>query len=130
LNPLKPYAPSWVPFKRQNYTFLKFETLNLGGIKPAGVNREMKFFVYFDAYGHARQLISQQQLAQRYGNDPDKFLQAACRTQPDAAMGHASGHVGTLSFASEAELKDYLQSLGDEITGFYSGDGDSRPYNF
>ena len=90
----------------------------------------MKFFVYFDAYGHARQVVSEQELAQRYGNDPEQFRQAACPTQPDAPLNHASGHVGTLSFASEEELRDYLESLGDEITGFYGGDGDSRPYNF
>jgi hypothetical protein len=90
----------------------------------------MKFFVYFDAYGHARQVVSEEELAQRYGNDADKFLQAACRTQPDAAMSGAGGHVGTLAFASEEELRDYLESLGDEIAGFYGGEGDSRPYNF
>jgi hypothetical protein len=100
------------------------------GIKPAGVDKEMKFFVYFDAYGHARQVVSEEELAQRYGNDVNKFLQAACRTRPDAAMGRAGGHVGTLAFASEEELREYLESLGDEITGFYGGDADSRPYNF
>jgi len=31
---------------------------------------------------------------------------------------------------SEKELTDYLDSLGDEITGFYKTDADSRPYNF
>ena len=90
----------------------------------------MKFFVYFDAYGHARQIISEEELALRYGNEVDKFLQAACRALSDAGKSHAGGHVGTLTFASEQELRDYLESLGDEIAGFYGGDGDSRPYNF
>ena len=48
----------------------------------------MKYYVYFDAYGHVRQAIS------------------------------------------EKELTDYLESLGDEIAGFYKADADSRPYNF
>ena len=34
----------------------------------------MKYFVYFDAYGHARQFINEQQLAESYDNQPDEFL--------------------------------------------------------
>ena len=34
----------------------------------------MKYFVYFDAYGHARQFINEQQLAESYGDQPDEFL--------------------------------------------------------
>jgi hypothetical protein len=53
-----------------------------------------------------------------------------CRRGPDADEGHLTGHVGTLSFQSEKELTDYLETLGDEISGFYNADSDSRPYNF
>ncbi|MEJ2728354.1 MAG: hypothetical protein P8185_07580 [Deltaproteobacteria bacterium] len=90
----------------------------------------MKYYVYFDAYGHARQAISERQLAEQYQNEVDKFLEAMCRRGPDAEKGSVTGHVGTLSFQSEKELTDYLESLGDEITGFYKADSDSRPYNF
>jgi len=84
----------------------------------------MKYYVYFDAYGCVRNIISQQVLAQRYGNDPDRFLAAICRN------GHTSGHVGTLSFDSRQDLEAYLAGLGDEVAGFYVGSADSRPYNF
>ena len=53
-----------------------------------------------------------------------------CRLGPDTGEGHISGHVGTLSFDNDEELNDYLESLGDEISGFYKADSDSRPYNF
>lgn len=90
----------------------------------------MKFFVYFDAYGHARQIIDEIELAEKYKNDPDKFLNAMCRQQAQVPENHTTGHVGTLSFDNENELNDYLKSLGDEITGFYKGRSDNRPYNF
>lgn len=90
----------------------------------------MKFYVYFDAYGHARRAISERELAEAYQGNVDKFLKAMCRGGPDAEKGHITGHVGTLSFQTEKELSDYLESLGDEITGFYKADADSRPYNF
>jgi outer membrane receptor for Fe3+-dicitrate len=67
----------------------------------------VKFFVYFDAYGNARQVIDQKKLAQKYNNNPDEFLQDMCRTCPGVEVNHTSGHVGTLRCRSE-----------------------SRPYNF
>jgi hypothetical protein len=90
----------------------------------------MKYYVYFDAYGHARQAISERELTEHYQNDVNKFWEAMCRRGPDADEGHLTGHVGTLSFQSEKELTDYLETLGDEISGFYNADSDSRPYNF
>jgi len=90
----------------------------------------MKYFVFFDAYGHAKQVVSENELAEKYNNDPDEFLMAVSSRQADAEMQHSTGHIGTLSFSDEDELKEFLESLGDEISGFYNGDGDSRPYNF
>jgi hypothetical protein len=90
----------------------------------------MKYYVYFDAYGHARRVISEERLAATYQNDPDLFLEDMCRSGSKPATGYITGHVGTLNFNSDGELKDYLESLGDEIAGFYKADADSRPYNF
>ena len=90
----------------------------------------MKYYVYFDAYGHARQAVSEKELAQNYRNEPHRFLKAMCRPGAHAGADHISGHVGTLSFDNDEELNDYLESLGDEISGFYRADSDSRPYNF
>jgi hypothetical protein len=90
----------------------------------------MKYYVYFDAYGHARQAVSEKELAENYQNEPDRFLKAMCRPRPETNEGHISGHVGTLNFENDEALNDYLESLGDEISGFYKADSDSRPYNF
>ncbi len=79
----------------------------------------MKYYVYFDAYGHAHRTISAAELADIYHNDPALFLEAMCRRGPDGDAAPISGHVGTLNFNSTKELKDYLDSLGDEIDGFY-----------
>lgn len=90
----------------------------------------MRYYIYFDAYGQARRVISEETLSQQYGSDPDCFFRAMCKTRQDAETARASGHVGTLSFNSEEELKEYLRSLGDEIEGFFGCLADSRPYNF
>lgn len=90
----------------------------------------MKYYVYFDAYGHARRVIGENQLAETYQNDPDLFLAAMCRSEANPGRRSIHGHVGVLNFNSEKELKDYLESLGDEINGFYKAEADSRPYNF
>jgi len=90
----------------------------------------MKFFVYFDAYGHARRVISEQELAETYHNQTGEFLAAMCQGQPDADRTHRTGHVGTLTFDSEKDLKEYLAGLGEELEGFYRCRSESRPYNF
>lgn len=89
-----------------------------------------QYYVYFDAYGLPRRAVTAAELALDYGNDPELFLKSACRTPEGAGPQFASGHVGVLAFRTEADLKRFLESLGDEITGFYDGVGDSRPYNF
>ena len=90
----------------------------------------MKYYVYFDAYGHARQAVSEKELAENYQNEPDKFLKAMSCLGSDTGEGYISGHVGTFSFDNDEELNNYLESLGDEISGFYRADSDNRPYNF
>lgn len=90
----------------------------------------MLYYVYFDAYGHARRVINEKELAEQFGNDPDVFFRAMCQASSDAVKASASGHVGTLTFNTEEELNDYLRSLGDEIEGFFGCSSDSRPYNF
>jgi hypothetical protein len=85
----------------------------------------MKYYVYFDAYGHARQIVNEHELAERFQNETNKFLMEMCRGQ-----GHITGHVGTIIIENENELKDYLEGLGEEIKGFYGCRSESRPYNF
>ena len=90
----------------------------------------MTYYVYFDSYGHAKAAVSETELAEKYGSDPNRFLRAMCGVSSNAGIELTSGHVGTMTFESEKELKEYLAGCGDEITGFYECESDSRPYNF
>ncbi len=90
----------------------------------------MRYYVYFDSYGHARRVINETDLAEEFHNNPDEFFAAMCEQGADAGMERATGHVGTLTFDDEKELMEYLESLGDEIAGFYGCRSESRPYNF
>ena len=90
----------------------------------------IRYYVYYDPYGHPRRAVSAAELAADYGNDPEALRQSACRAPGDAGPQFSAGHVGVLVFRDEEELARFLESLGDEITGFFDGVGDSRPYNF
>jgi len=90
----------------------------------------MKYYAYFDGYGHLKKAISEKELSEKYNNDPEEFLRSMCDQGPDAGTERTTGHVSTLRFSDEKELNDYLESLGDEITGFYGCESESRPYNF
>lgn len=90
----------------------------------------MKYYVYFDGYGQPRQAASEQELAEKYHNDTGEFLYAVSQSGSNRTEVPGTGHVGTLTFRDENELNEFLSSLGDEVTGFYKCESDSRPYNF
>jgi len=90
----------------------------------------MKYYVYFDSYGHAQEVIDEKELAATYSGDTGVFLRAMGSSGKTGGSPCAGGHVGTLTFDTKEELKAYLESLGDEITGFYGCCSESRPYNF
>jgi hypothetical protein len=90
----------------------------------------MIFYVYFDPYGKPRRTVSVVELEREYGGSTEAFLRAAASAGAGSPADHAVGHVGTLAFADEGQLKEYLDGLGEEVEGFYQGRADSRPYNF
>ncbi len=90
----------------------------------------MKFYVYFDAYRRPLRTVNEEELLRDYNDDTEGFLSAMNRNASGAGEGRAGGHVGTFSFDTEEELKDYLEGCGEEITGFYECENGSRPYNF
>jgi hypothetical protein len=90
----------------------------------------IRYYVYFDAYGQPRQALSAAELESRFGGDPEAFRRSVCPSPGDAGPQFAAGHVGVLTFSDEAAMRRFLDSLGDEIAGFYEGAGDNRPYNF
>ncbi len=90
----------------------------------------MKYYVYFDAYGNALKVIDEAALKKEYEGDTGKFLEAMSGDSCNAETERATGHVGTLNFKDQEELTEFLDSLGDEVTGFYNCGYDSRLYNF
>jgi hypothetical protein len=90
----------------------------------------MKYYVYFDAYGHPTGVIDEEELAEKYKGDPGEFLKAMSQPAHETGVEFATGHLSILRFDHRGELDDYLDSLGDEIEGFYGGEAQSRPYNF
>ncbi len=90
----------------------------------------MKFYVYFDRYRRPQKAIKETELTEQYAGDPTAFHRAMCQGDKDASPEHLTGHVGILVFGTEEELREFLSASGDEITGFYEGKEDCRPYNF
>lgn len=90
----------------------------------------MRYYIYFDRYRRARKAITERELEETYHNDPDKFLRAMAALGPDGGTENAAGHVGTMSFETEKEMREFLETMGDEIIGLYEGESGARPYNF
>jgi ribosomal protein S24E len=84
----------------------------------------MKYYIYFHRYRRPKKAVGEKDLAETYGNDPEKLLQGM-----DEEYG-ANGHVGILNFETEKELMEYFEKTGEEIIGFYECREESRPYNF
>lgn len=84
----------------------------------------MKYYIYFDGYRRPKKAVSEEELGEMYGGDPERLLQA---------MGEqhgANGHVGILTFETEKDLTEYFEKTGEEIIGFFECREESRPYNF
>jgi hypothetical protein len=90
----------------------------------------IRYYVYFDAYGHPSHALSAAELDARFAGDPEAYHRSICPVPRDAGPRFSTGHVGVLTFQDEAEMRRFLDSLGDEIVGFYEGAGENRPYNF
>lgn len=90
----------------------------------------MRYYIYYDAYRRPRLAVSEKELSEKYEGDPERFLKKASETEGDVERGKGIGHVGIRFLESEEELKAYLEETGDEITGFYTCEEGSRPYNF
>lgn len=90
----------------------------------------MLYYVYYNAYGHAQRAISETELAQQFEGRTDIFFKHMCAAGNNHEFERATGHVGTLRFLDKAELQEFLDSLGSEISDFYDCVDNSRPYNF
>ena len=95
-----------------------------------GLGTSVKYYLYFDVYGNARRAISEEELTEKYNGDPYEFLKAMCVSGPEREGEYAGGNVIVRGFENEKELNDFLESLGDEVEGFYACRSGSRPYNF
>ncbi len=90
----------------------------------------MRYYVYFDGYGHVQRVVSQTELQNTYAGDTERFLQACTASRPPEGPPGPAGHVGSLIFDTSEELEAFLETLGDEVEGFFCCHAESRPYNF
>lgn len=90
----------------------------------------MIYYVYFDPYRRPRRAIGEEELREKFDNDPDRFLKAMGSGGKDGAIEGSAGHVGIMHFEDEKELRDFFETTGEEISGFYECRSESRPYNF
>jgi len=90
----------------------------------------MRYYVYYDAYGHSRKAIGEEELAARYNGDLEAFRRAMADAGQAGDVGRASGHVGIVSSEKEIAPDESPDITGEEITGFFECKADSRPYNF
>ena len=70
------------------------------------------------------------ELREKYDNDPDAFLKAMEVPEGGEGSRKGLGHVGILRFENEGEVKEFLETTGEEVIGFFECRSESRPYNF
>jgi hypothetical protein len=79
----------------------------------------MRYYVYYDGYGNAKKAIGEEDLARRYGNNPDSFLKEMrwSRAGEEGELG-GKGHVSLVNFETEQERDEYLKTLGEKISSY------------
>lgn len=89
----------------------------------------MKYYIYFDGYGNFIKAITEEELKDLYKGDIELFI----KDMSDAKLKKSrfqTGHVAVGEFNNLQELQEFLDTLGDEVEGFFCCNSDSRPYNF
>ncbi|NTV33338.1 MAG: hypothetical protein HGA50_08615 [Deltaproteobacteria bacterium] len=76
----------------------------------------MKYYVYYDGYGNVKKAVGEDDLAVRYGNNPDSLLKEMLGAGEGDLGG--KGYVSVVNFESEQERDEYLESLGEKISSF------------
>jgi hypothetical protein len=89
----------------------------------------MKYYLYFDGYGNLIKAIPEDELNRRYAGNPDLFREEMARRLSERSR-FQTGHMVTYTFNDHKDFQDFIDSLGDEVEGFYCCRSDSRPYNF
>jgi hypothetical protein len=78
----------------------------------------MKYYVYYDGYGNAKKAIGEEDLAVRYGNNPDSFLKEMLGGEAGEGDLGGKGYVSVVNFESEQERDEYLETLGEKISSY------------
>jgi hypothetical protein len=78
----------------------------------------MKYYVYYDGYGNAKKAIGEEDLAVRYGNNPDSFLKEMLGGEAGEGDLGGKGFVSVVNFESEQERDEYLETLGEKISSY------------
>jgi hypothetical protein len=78
----------------------------------------MKYYVYYDDYGSAKKAIGEEDFARRYGNQPDSFLKDMLGGEAGEGDPGGRGYVSVVSFESEQERDEYLETIGEKISSY------------
>jgi hypothetical protein len=78
----------------------------------------MKYYVYYDGYGNAKKAIGEEDLAGKYGSNPDSFLKDMLGSGAGEGDLGGKGYVSLINFESEQERDEYLDSLSEKISSY------------
>lgn len=78
----------------------------------------MKYYVYYDGYGHAKKAIGEEELAERCGNNPDTFLKEMLGGGAGEGDLGGKGYISTVNFESDQERVEYLETLSEKISSY------------
>ena len=78
----------------------------------------MKYYVYHDGYGNANKVIGEEELAARYGNNPNAVLKEMLWSRAGEGGLGGRGSISVVNFESEQEKDEYLETLGEKISSY------------
>jgi hypothetical protein len=78
----------------------------------------MKYYVYYDGYGNAKKAIREEDLAVKYGGNPDSFLKDMLGSGAGEGDLGGKGCVSVVNFESEQERDECLESMGEKISSY------------
>lgn len=78
----------------------------------------MRYYVCYDAYGNAKEAISEEDLASRFGNNPEAILKQMLGSWAGEGAAPGKGHVSVVNFDTDQERDAFLETIGQQISSY------------